>query len=228
MALPAVLYPSLPQPQILRYTEWLKTNRGLSFDTYEALWRWSVSDLEGFWSSVWSYFEVESDAPPLKVLADEAMPGAQWFTGVKLNFTRQVLRHSDAATAAGHPALVYSDEQMLAQSDAGARVKTLGWDELQHQVAAVASHLRSQGVQPGDRVCAVLPHVPETIVLFLATAAVGAVWSLCSPDMGPVAILDRFRQIEPVVLVMAEGYTWGGVRHDRQALREEVLSGLPT
>ncbi len=228
MALPAVLYPSLPQPQILRYTEWLKTHRGLSFDTYEALWRWSVSDLEGFWSSVWSYFEVESDAPPLKVLADEAMPGAQWFTGVKLNFTRQVLRHSDAATAAGHPALVYSDEQMLAQSDAGARVKTLGWDELQHQVAAVASHLRSQGVQPGDRVCAVLPHVPETIVLFLATAAVGAVWSLCSPDMGPVAILDRFRQIEPVVLVMAEGYTWGGVHHDRQALREEVLSGLPT
>ena len=74
MALPAVLYPSLPQPQILRYTEWLKTNRGLSFDTYEALWRWSVSDLEGFWSSNWTYFEVESDAPPLKVLAHGRCP----------------------------------------------------------------------------------------------------------------------------------------------------------
>ncbi|MEY3285289.1 MAG: hypothetical protein RL500_19, partial [Pseudomonadota bacterium] len=139
MALPAVLYPSLPQPQILRYTEWLKTNRGLSFGTYEALWRWSVSDLEGFWSSIWSYFEVESDAPPLKVLAHEAMPGAQWFTGVKLNFTQQVLRHSGAATAAGHPALVYSDEQMLAHANTSGRVRVLRWDELQHQVAAVAT-----------------------------------------------------------------------------------------
>jgi acetoacetyl-CoA synthetase len=218
------LYPSLPRPQMARYTDWLRQHRGLQFDTYEALWQWSVSDLEAFWMSIWAYFDVQSETPPTRALAYEAMPGAQWFPGVRLNFTAQVLRHAEAAQAAGHPALVFSNEAMLAQSQVG----ELAWGELQNQVAAVAAHLRAQGVQPGDRVCAVLPHVPETIVLFLATAAIGAVWSLCSPDMGPVAILDRFRQIEPVVLVMAEGYTWGGVEHDRRALREEVLDGLPS
>jgi acetoacetyl-CoA synthetase len=129
---------------------------------------------------------------------------------VRLNFVRQVWRHGPASDAAGHPAIVFSDELKLAQG----QVQAISWRELRLQVAAVALHLRAQGVQPGDRVCAVLPNVPQTAVFFLAAASLGAVWSLCSPDMGPVAILDRFQQIEPKVLVMARGYRWGGVWHD--------------
>ena len=217
-------YPSLPRPQITAYTEWLAQQRGLRFASYEALWRWSVEDLEGFWLSIWEYFEVQSDTPVQAVLAERSMPGAVWFPGVRINFARHVMRHAVASEAAGHPAIVFCDEALLAQG----AVQELGWGGLKRQVAAAALQLRAQGVQAGDRVCAVMPHVPQTVVLFLAAASLGAVWSLCSPDMGPVAILDRFRQIEPKVLVMAQGYTWGGVRHDRRALVREVRDGLPS
>ena len=217
-------YPSLPRPQITRYCDWLAQHRGLRFDTYEALWRWSVTDLEAFWQSIWDYFDVQSDVAPTRVLTREAMPGAQWFPGVRLNLAQQALRHGPAAQAAGHPAVVFCNEALLSKG----AVEEVSWSELQRQVATMALHLRAQGMQPGDRVCAVMPHVPQTLVMFLAAASLGAVWSLCSPDMGPVAILDRFRQIEPVVLVMAESYTWGGVRHERSALRQEVLAGLPS
>lgn len=215
-------YPSLPQPRIAAYADWLASERGLSFSTYEDLWRWSVEDLEGFWRSIWDYFAVQSDTPNPTVLQGRTMPGAQWFAGVRLNFVQQVLRHGPTADAAGHPAIVFCNEALLAQG----AVRELSWTDLRRQVATVALHLRAQGVQPGDRVCAVMPHVPQTVVMFLATVSLGAVWSLCSPDMGPVAILDRFRQIEPKVLVMAQSYTWGGVQHDRRALLQEVRAGL--
>ena len=217
-------YPSLPTPQISAYAQWLATQRGLSFPTYEALWEWSVTDLDGFWRSIWDYFGVQSDTPVQSVLPERGMPGAQWFPGVRLNFVRQMWRHGPGSDAAGHPAIVFTDELKLARG----QVQSISWQELRLQVAAVALHLRAQGVQPGDRVCAVLPNVPQTAVLFLAAASLGAVWSLCSPDMGPVAILDRFQQIEPKVLVMARGYHWGGVWHDRSTLVQQVRAGLPS
>lgn len=217
-------YPSLPTPQITVYAQWLADQRGLSFPCYEAMWDWSVADLEGFWRSIWDYFGVQSDTPVRAVLPERGMPGAQWFPGVQLNFVRQLWRHGPASDAAGHPAIVFTDEAKLALG----QVQAISWRDLQLQVAVVALHLRAQGVQPGDRVCAVLPNVPQTAVLFLAAASLGAVWSLCSPDMGPVAILDRFQQIEPKVLVMARGYRWGGVWHDRSALVQQVCAGLPS
>jgi acetoacetyl-CoA synthetase len=220
---------SLPQPQILRYTRWLADHRGLQFDPttiegYDTMWRWSVGDLEAFGGSIWDYFDIQSPTPHARVLAEAVMPGARWFEGAQLNYARQVLRHADAAQASGHPAVVFQNERMR---ECG-QMQRLGWGELRAQVASLAAALRGMGVQRGDRVCAFLPNTPHTIVAFLATASLGAIWSVCSPDMGPLAVLDRFRQIEPSVLIGVDGYVYGGVEHDRMAVLRQLLAELPS
>ncbi|MFO1218538.1 MAG: acetoacetate--CoA ligase [Burkholderiaceae bacterium] len=215
---------SLPEPRLARYQRWLHTTRGLSFADYDAMWRWSVSDLRGFWASIWDHFAIESPTPYTAVLDAERMPGARWFAGASVNLARQVFRHADAADVAGHPAIVFADESLLAEG----RLREVGWPELRRQVAAFAAALKALGVQRGDRVCAVLPNTPQTAAVFLAVVSLGAVWSICSPDMGPVAVLDRFRQIEPKVLVACDGYSWGGVHYDRRAHVDELLASLPS
>ncbi|MBP6898463.1 MAG: acetoacetate--CoA ligase [Burkholderiaceae bacterium] len=216
--------PPLPEPRITHYQRWLRERHGLAFDDYESLWRWSVTELEAFWQSVWDYFDLQSPTPPGPVLDARRMPGARWFAGAQLNYAQQALRHADALQAAGHPAIVFADEPLLAAG----RLREVSWPELRRQVAAFALALRRLGVQRGDRVCAVLPNTPETAAVFLACASLGAIWSVCSPDMGPVAVLDRFRQIEPKVLIASDGYRWGGQAHDRRAVLHELLDGLPS
>ena len=208
-------------PRITRYLQWLAEHRGRHFDDYESLWRWSTTDLEGFWSSIWEFFAIESPTPWRSVLEAPVMPGAVWFPGTQLNYARQVLRHADAAHAAGHPAIVYQNERMAVPAE-------MSWPELRRQVGCLAARLRALGVRRGDRVAAYLPNAPQTVVAFLATASVGAIWSVCSPDMGPVAVLDRFRQIAPKLLFAVDGQVWGGVAHDRRAVLREVLAGLPS
>jgi acetoacetyl-CoA synthetase len=203
------------------YQRWLAERRGLVFPDYDAMWRWSTSDLAAFWSSVWEFFEIESPTPYRAVLDRPVMPGARWFEGAQVNYTRQVFRHADAAHAAGHPAIVFADEREPAPRE-------MSWPALRRQVGAFAAALRAMGVVRGDRVVAYLPNAPQAIVAFLACASLGAIWSVCSPDMGPVAVLDRFRQIEPKVLVAVDGQTWGGVTHDRRAVLAEVLAALPS
>lgn len=207
-------------PQIRLYQDWLHAQRGLRFDDYDALWRWSVTELDAFWQSVWDYFALQSPTPHSAVLARNVMPGAQWFPGAQVNYARQVLRHVAAAHAAGQPAIISDNER-------GQR-RTLSWPELRRQVASLALHLQAQGVQPGDRVAAYLPNIPETIVAFLACASIGAVWSVCAPDMGTHAVLDRFRQIAPKVLFAVDGVTYGGRDHDRGAVLAELRAQLPT
>ena len=214
----------LPEPQITRYLSWLRSTRGQQFTDYDTLWRWSVNELEAFWQSIWDYFDIESPTPFARVLSAEYMPGARWFEGAQVNYARQVLRHVDAALAAGHPAIVFADEPMLA----AAQLQTLSWLQLRAQVAAMAAALRRMGVRRGDRVCAYLPNRPETAVVFLACASIGAIWSICSPDMGPVAVLDRFRQIEPTVLIACDGYRYGGAAYDRRAVVAELVAKLPS
>ena len=207
-------------PQIRRYQDGLQAQNGLRFDDYDALWRWSTTDLDAFWQSVWDYFDLQSPTPHRAVLAKNVMPGAQWFPGAQVNYARQVLRHVDAAQAAGQPALIGRNER-------GER-RELSWPALRRQVAALALHMRAQGVRPGDRVAAYLPNIPETIVAFLACASIGAVWSLCAPDMGTHAVLDRFRQIAPTVLLAVDGVTYGGRDHDRCDVLAELRAQLPT
>ena len=220
---PRALPPTPPgtTPRITLYRRWLQEQHGLIFEDYEALWRWSVSDLRGFWRSIWQYFELQSPTPYRTELLAPVMPGAVWFSGAQLNFAGHLFRHADAAHAAGHPALVFQSERLPAPV-------SVSWPELRRQVAAFATSLRKLGVEPGDRVCAYLPNTPQTIVAFLACASVGAVWSVSSPDMGPVAVLDRFRQIAPKLLIAVDGQVYGGVVHDRRPVLREVLAGLPS
>ncbi len=143
------------------------------------------------------------------MLAQRKMPGAVWFPGAQVNYARQVLRHVEAAQAAGQPAIVRSGEDGV--------LKETSWPELRRKVAALALHLKAQGVGAGDRVAAYLPNIPETIIAFLATASIGAIWSVCAPDMAAPAVIDRFKQIEPKVLIACDGVTYAGRRHDRRA-----------
>ncbi|HEY0858385.1 MAG TPA: acetoacetate--CoA ligase [Albitalea sp.] len=220
---------SPPAPRILHFTRWLARERGLRFDPtshegYDALWRWSVGDLRAFWSALWDYFDLQSPTPYRNVLDDDVMPGARWFDGAQLNYAQQVFRHADAAHAAGHPAIVFQNEAMADRGE----LQHIAWPQLRQQVALLAAALRGMGVQPGDRVAAILPNTPQAAIAFLAVASIGAVWSVCSPDMGPVAVLDRFRQIEPKALIACDGYRYAGVVHDRLPLLHTLLGELPS
>jgi acetoacetyl-CoA synthetase len=207
-------------PQIRLYQDWLQRERGLSFPSYDALWQWSTNDLPAFWQSIWDYFELKSPTPHRGVLARAEMPGAIWFEGAQFNYAHQVFRHVAPAHAAGFPAVISRNEKGQAQE--------LGWPELRRQVASLALHLRAQGVQPGDRVAAYMPNIPQTIVAFLATVSVGGVWSVCAPDMGTAAVLDRFKQIEPKVLFAVDGVSYGGKDFDRLPVVAELCASLPS
>lgn len=213
--------PSPPYvPQIRRYQDWLHAQHGLAFGDYDALWRWSVDDLPAFWDSIRGYFDLHSPTPHRVVLGSEPMPHARWYEGAQASYPRQVLRHVDAAHAAGQPAIISRNEAGLHRE--------LSWPELRRQVAALALHLQSLGVRRGDRVAAYLPNVPEAAIAFLATASIGAVWSICAPDMGTPAVLDRFRQIEPSVLVACDGLRHGGRDIDRRGVLAELRASLPS
>jgi acetoacetyl-CoA synthetase len=214
--------PSTPPyiPQIRRYQDWLTEHRGLKFDSYDALWRWTTTDIEGFWQSIWDYFDLQSPSPHTAVLEKNVMPCANWFPGAQVNYAQQVFRHVDAAHAAGFPAVIGCNEK-------GQRVE-LSWPDLRRQVASLALHLQAQGVKPGDRVAVYLPNIPETMVAFLATISIGGVWSVCAPDMGTNAVLDRFRQIEPKVLIACDGVSYGGRDFDRLGVVAEMRAALPT
>jgi acetoacetyl-CoA synthetase len=206
--------------RMTEYMRWLAAERGREFGSYDELWQWSVDDLDGFWASIWDYFDVQADGDPTPVLAERAMPGARWFPNASLNYAEHVFRgKDDAATAILHASELRDLDE-------------LSWGELRAQVAALAAGLRGLGVEKGDRVVAYLPNVPEAIVAFLASASIGAVWSSCSPDFGPASVIDRFAQIEPKVLFAVDGYRYGGKDFDRRdtvaALQEEMPSLLGT
>ncbi|MCC8939303.1 acetoacetate--CoA ligase [Bradyrhizobium sp. Arg68] len=207
-------------PQMALYRQWLKQTRGLEFADFEAMRRWSVTDIDGFWQSIWDYFDLRSPTPHTAVLAERKMPGAVWFPGAQVNYVRQVFRHVEPAHAAGLPALIASGED--------GKLSETSWPELRRQVAALALHLKANGVRSGDRVAAYLPNIPETIIAFLATASLGAIWSVCAPDMAAPAVIDRFKQIEPKVLIACDAVTYAGRRHDRQGVIEELRAALPT
>ncbi|MGE3348722.1 MAG: acetoacetate--CoA ligase [Ramlibacter sp.] len=207
-------------PQITLYKAWLRETRGLSFDSYDALWRWSVTDLDAFWQSIWDYFELDSPTPHTAVRSGGVMPDVKWFAGAQFNYANQVFRHVEAAHAAGFPAIISRNEK--------GNHRELSWPELRRQVASLALHLQAQGLQPGDRVAAYLPNIPEAMVAFLAVVSLGGVWSICAPDMGTNAVLDRFRQIEPKILIACDGVSYGGRDFDRTGVVAELRAALPS
>jgi acetoacetyl-CoA synthetase len=202
--------------RMTEYMRWLEAERGLRFDGYDGLWRWSVTDLEAFWASIWDFFEVQADGGYDRVLTSREMPGAEWFAGTSLNYAEHVFAGKDDA----EPAILHASELR--------ELGELSWGELRTQVAAVAAGLRELGVERGDRVVAYLPNVPEAIVAFLATASLGAVWSSCSPDFGPASVIDRFAQIEPKVLFAVDGYRYGDKDFDRRDVLAELQAAMPS
>ncbi len=218
-------------PQIRLYQNWLRDQRGLRFDYYDALWQWSVTDLPAFWQSIWDYFDLQSPTPHSAVLVEPQQPDGQsrmidakWFPGAQVNYVQQIFRHVEAADKAGCMAIISHNEKSLGTSPA----RQISWPELKRQVASLALYLRARGVQPGDRVAAYMPNIPETIVAFLATASIGGVWSICAPDMGTQAVLDRFKQIAPKVLFAVDGVTYGGKDLDRRDVVAELCAALPS
>ncbi len=209
---------SVERAHITRYMRWLASERGLRPGRYQDLWRWSVSDLDAFWGSIWDFFGVRGSAPYERVLARDVMPGAEWFPGVELSYAEHALARRD-----DHPALVARSETRGLDS-----TTTITYAQLADQVAAARAGLLHLGVRRGDRVVAYMPNIPETVVALLAVASLGATWASCSPDFGIRAVIDRFAQLDPLVLLAVDGYRYGGKDFDRTAEVTEIQRALPS
>jgi acetoacetyl-CoA synthetase len=203
-----------PGEELLRDSKLARFMAARGFASYDELWRWSVEDLEGFWRSLWELYEV--GPAPERVLARAEMPGAEWFPGTKLNYAEHLFR----GARGGETAIVHASESQPPAE--------LSWDSLADQVARCAAGLRRLGVGRGDRVVAYMPNVAETVIAFLATASLGAIWSSCAPEFGTPTVVDRFAQIEPKVLIATEGYRYGGRDFDRRERVAELEAALPT
>lgn len=204
------------EANITHFLQFLLNDKKLSFDSYEDLWKWSVTNLEDFWVSIWEFNRVQASQPHRQVLSERKMPGAKWFVDAKLNYAEHVFRWAKLET----PALKFQSEIRP--------LTEISWNELSQKVASVATALRNMGVKSGDRVVAYLPNIPETIIAFLACASIGAIWSSCSPDFGFRSVTDRFRQIEPKILFAVDGYQYGGRKFDCKPTVATLQRSLPT
>jgi acetoacetyl-CoA synthetase len=207
---------AIESSELTRYQQWLAATHGRTFGDYQALWEWSTNDLDGFWESLWQYFEISARVPYERVLGRRSMPGAEWFPGAELSYAEHVFRGKrDDDVAIVHA----SETRPLAE---------LRWGELRELTAQIATGLRAHGLTRGDRVVAYMPNIPETTAAFLACASIGAVWSSCSPDFGVRSVIDRFAQIEPKILLTVDGYTYGGKSIDRRADIGALQAAMPS
>jgi acetoacetyl-CoA synthetase len=202
---------------LTRFARWVQATRGVDvIDAYEDLHRWSVDDLDGFWSAVWEFFDVKASTPPRATLGNRAMPGTEWFPGATLSYAEHLFRGKpDSALALQHASELRELDFMT-------------WGELRDLTARIATGLKLLGVTPGDRVVGYIPNIPEAIAAFLACAALGATWSSCSPDFGVRSVVDRFAQIEPKVLIAVDGYRYGGKDFDRRDVVAQLQEQIPS
>ncbi len=214
---------ALERAELTRFARWLESQslgpasagEIASRHDYQALWRWSVTDLEGFWRAICDFFGVIFHDKPSGVLSQRQMPGAEWFPGATINYAEHALRKRDAALA-----VIYEDE--------GGEVQRLSYADLSERVGQVRRGLAELGVGRGDRVVAYMPNNVEALLAFLAVASLGAVWSSASPEFGVKSVLDRFSQIEPKVLLAVDSYLYGGKRFSRSSEIEQIQAGLPS
>jgi len=195
------------------FIEQVNREHSLEITDYDGLHAWSISQIPAFWQAVWDFTGIRSSERASQVLADRAMPGADWFPGARLNFAENLLRFRDERTAI----------RFVHESG---ETEAISYAELYSRVARFASWLRSCGVQRGDRVAGFLPNRPEAVIAMLGATSMGAVWSSCSPDFGFKGVMDRFGQIAPRVLVAATGYTYGGKRFESAARITEVATAI--
>jgi acetoacetyl-CoA synthetase len=217
---PTLLWEPTPQTKshshLTHYMIWLRDQKGLTFNDYASLWQWSIDQIEGFWASLWEYFDIISHTPYSKVLVDNGMPDMEWFPGSTLNYAEHIFRKAQD----DQPAIIFRSERHA--------YVEISWEELRQQVASMRAYLQDLGVTKGDRVVGYLPNIPEATIAFLACCSLGAVWSSCSPDFGTNSVLDRFQQIEPKVLFAVDGYQYNGKPYDKTAAVGELIDQLPT
>ncbi len=202
--------------EMSRFMDWAGERRGRPFEDYAELWQWSVSDLEGFWAGIWEFCGVRASRPYERVIGSHEMPGTSWFEGAELNYAENVLSGRDP------------DQVAVLHTSELRELGEITWGELSQRVAAAAAGLRALGVGRGDRVVAYMPDIPETLIAFLASASLGAVWSSAAPEFGARSVIDRFAQIEPKVLLAVDGYRHGGKDFDRREALAAILAELPT
>ncbi|MBB2990304.1 acetoacetyl-CoA synthetase [Mycolicibacterium iranicum] len=207
---------------IVRFARWAGMCRDTQIEDaadYSALHAWSVRDPAGFWSAAAGFLEVIFHDPPERTLGSTDMPGAQWFPGATLNYAEHALSEGPGRHD-GDTAVEFAREDGLE--------RTVTYGELRDLVGRARAGLIAAGVGRGDRVVALAPNCVETLVMFLAGASLGAIWSSCSPDFGARAVLDRFAQIEPTVLLAVDGYCYGGKHFDISDRLDALRDGLPT
>lgn len=201
---------------INHYLDWLKENKSLEFSTYHNLWEWSVTEIEDFWESLWQYFDIKSTSSYDAVLSSHQMPGNKWFTGSMINYTEHIFSNRDESKTA----IIHTSELR--------NTEEISWKQLYLDTLALQQTLVKLGVQKGDRVVAYIANIYESIVAFLATASLGAIWSSASPDFGTQSVIDRFKQIEPKVMITVDGYRYGGKDFDRRSIIQSIQTELPT
>ena len=205
----------IEEANISAFTSWLSKTKELHFDTYEEMWEWSCENIERFWELIIAYFDIELKGEYHKVLSSHKMPGAKWFEGAKVNYTSQLFKNRST----DYPALITKIEN--------GPIVEHSWDSLYKQVASISAYLREQGIQKGDRVVGLLPNISETVVIFLACASIGAIWSCCSPDFGADSVIERFKVIEPKLLFSVNSYRYGGKDYDKTEAIHEILTEIP-
>lgn len=201
---------------LTRFMRWLTAEKNLTFSNYDELWHWSVTEIGDFWQSIWDYCQIKASHRGEIALAKSQMPGALWFPEARLNYAENIF----AMMNDDHPALLYEAENC--------HMIKMSWRELYGQTAVIQHQLKQMGIGQGDRVVAYLPNIPEAIVACLAVVSLGAIWSSASPDFGSKAVLDRFAQIEPKLLITVDGYRYNGKPFDRRDIVQQLQAGLPT
>lgn len=201
---------------IYAYILWLKKSRKINVNDYQQLWEWSVNDSETFWESIFQYFDILHDGNYTSVTDGSAMPTTRWFDGIHLSYAEHIFRKKTSE----YPAIVFKSES--------GPTETIEWSELENRVASLRNFLKTQGVVKGDRVVAYVPCIPEATIAFLATNSLGAIWSSTSPDFGTPAVIDRFSQIKPKVLIAVDSYSYGGKRFDKLETIKEIIRALPS
>src|SRR5687768_6846126 len=206
----------IEKANIKLFMNWLATNKNLLFHDYEHLWKWSIDHLENFWECIFEYFEIIHDGHYASVLGDQQPYNVSWFEGIHLNYAEHIFRRSTQH----HPAIVFKTESGTLQETS--------WSDLYQQTASLQHYFRVWGISPNDAVAGYLPCIPEATVGLLATVSLGATWSSCSPDFGTAAVLDRFTQISPKVLIATTHYTYGGKSFDKTDVVKDLIKDLPT
>lgn len=201
---------------ITRFMGHVNSRFGVSLAGYDDLYNWSLAARADFWEALWDFSGVIGDKGPGPYLRNgDQMPGAAFFPEAKINFAENLLRRTDDSDA-----MVFWSENKIK--------RRLSYGAVYGDVSKLAQALSAAGVSAGDRVAAFMPNMPETVIAMLATAALGAVWSSCSPDFGTQGVLDRFGQIEPKVLIAVEGYHYNGKDIDVLDKVADVAAALPS